>query len=195
MAQLSRDPSLPRSGLIGLFGAVFALCGTSCASSTGTGAGGTPGGAEHGGSAAEAGGTGGGSAQGGTSGKSEDGGRAGTSGDTGTPAAAGATAACALAGKKCDVAGRMCASAETCCNCIGFPGAPSCGLLWNCAVPKDNSVDCPAALPVARTACSTAKVGCQYCGANGPSFWQCLKTSDPSAPLVWLEVAGASCSE
>jgi hypothetical protein len=195
MAQLSRDPSRPLGGLISLFGAVFALCSTSCASSSGTGAFGTPGGSEHGGSAALPGGTGGGFAQGGTSGKSEGGSTAGNSGDAATPAAAGAAGACALVGKKCDDAGQACASAETCCSCIGFPGAPSCGSLWSCAVPKENTVDCPATPPVMRTACSTARVVCQYCGASGPSFWQCSKTSDPSAPLAWSEIAGISCNE
>jgi hypothetical protein len=195
MAQLSRDPSLPWVGFISLFSAVFALCSTSCASSSGTGAVGTPGGSERGGSAAQPGRTGGGSAQGGTWGKSEDGSTAGNRGGAGAAAAAGAPGTCALVGKKCDDAGQVCASAETCCNCIGFPGAPSCGFLWSCAVPKENAVDCPATPPAVRTACSTARVGCQYCGANGPSFWQCSKTSDPSAPLVWLEMAGTSCSE
>jgi len=188
MAQLSRDPSLPLVGC--LFSAVFALCSTSCASSSGTGAVGTPGSSEHGGAAGQAG-----SAQGGTSGKSEDGSTAGKSGDAGTPAAAGALGACGLVGEKCHDAGQVCASAETCCNCIGFPGAPSCGFLWSCAVPKKNPVGCPATPPAARTACSTARVGCEYCDANGPSFWQCSKTSDPSAPLVWSEVTGISCFE
>ena len=195
MAQLSRDPSLPLVGFIGLCSAVFALCSTSCASSSGTRADGTSGGSEHGGEAAQSGGPGGGSPQGGTSGKSEEGSRAGNGGDGRTPAAAGAAGACAVAGKKCDDTEQVCASAETCCNCISFLGAPSCGFLWSCAVPKKNTVDCPATPPAVRTACSTARVGCQYCSANGPSFWQCSKTSDSSAPLVWLEMAGASCSE
>ncbi len=196
MAQLSRDPGLPWVGLISLCSAVLSLCSTSCASSSATGAVGTPGGSEHGGSAAEPGDAGGGSAQGGTSGKPEDGSTAGNSGAAGTTAAAGAPGACAVLGNKCDGAGQVCASAESCCNCVGFASAPSCGFLWSCAVPKRNSVDCPATPPAMRTACSTARLGCQYCGANGPSFWQCSKTTaDLSAPLEWFEVAGISCYE
>ena len=192
MAQLARDPSRPLGGFISVFSAIFALCSTSCASSSGTGAVGTPG---DGGSAAQPGGTGGGSAQGGTAGRSETGSTAGNSGGSDIPAAAGASGACAKLGERCDGAGQMCASAETCCHCIRFPSAPSCGSLWNCAVPKKNTSDCPSTPPSGQTACSTARVNCEYCGANGPSFWQCVKTSDPSVPLMWLELAGLGCYE
>jgi len=191
MAQLAQRSFLRSTGFFRLCAALLALGGTSCASSSGTNTLGDSGGAEQGGS-----GTGGASAQAGSSGSTAGGSTAssgGTAGDARTTGSAGAPAACAAgmrAGDQCPAAG-LCASADQCCTCVYFPAG--CGHLWDCAMPKNNSMDCPGTAPATGSACSTVRVVCQYCGANGPEFRRCDYTSDRSAPLQWTESVGSQC--
>src|SRR5262249_28150667 len=69
---------------------------------------------------------------------------------------------------KCPQLGSTCTGTDMCCKCIDFPQTPSCGLLWACALPKNNTADCPAEAPSEGSACAKLKVTCQYCVQGAP---------------------------
>jgi hypothetical protein len=75
----------------------------------------------------------------------------------------------------CDTTGVTCesASVDLCCRCLEFPAAPSCGLLWGCVAPADNSDNCPSAAPDLGSACDMPRLTCGYCGDAGPQLLRC----------------------
>jgi hypothetical protein len=91
----------------------------------------------------------------------------------------------------CQTLASVCTSTDSCCKCIDFPQAPSCGLQWSCALPNDNSPDCPTDAPSEGSGCTALKITCQYCTTRGPRHMRC---SGADASGAWSEVAGLSCA-
>jgi hypothetical protein len=115
----------------------------------------------------------------------------------GSPSAGGSASACAEGVKSastCEVVGALCSAPSSCCECVTFPGQPSCGSQWSCAAPNHNAESCPEAAPQAGAACKPATTVCQYCSQGRPAFWRCGRKSTGSDEGSWASVAGLTCS-